>query len=212
MAKKRTDIPKAVGESVMKEYNHMCSVCGRYRPQLHHVDRNPANNDRLNLLPLCPNCHLQDAHDPTQPPDSRRLRLFRLYKDPMILDPRFQPVFKRMLPLYDEGMRKNWIKLFVYKVNELLDFIEELEMGKFYRKKLHDYLQNPIVHHNIKRVQDHTGPSPDPAPEQYEANVALQDEAFRYSLGLVEELIVEQLRYQGWVIQERKALADRSNP
>lgn len=59
-AKKRTSIPKAVQEKVLKEYAHKCSVCGAPHPQLHHIDEDPSNHSPHNLLPLCPNCHLTD--------------------------------------------------------------------------------------------------------------------------------------------------------
>jgi len=65
MPKKRLSIPKAISEQVLKEYRHKCAVCGRHDPQLHHIDEDPSNNDPANLMPLCPNCHIQDIHAPT---------------------------------------------------------------------------------------------------------------------------------------------------
>ena len=67
MTKKRISIPKTVAEEVLKEYRHKCAMCGRHEPQLHHIDEDPGNNDPVNLIPLCPNCHLQDIHAPTAP-------------------------------------------------------------------------------------------------------------------------------------------------
>ena len=62
--KTRTDIPKTVREAVLKEFNHRCAVCGGDRPHLDHIDEDPSNNDPFNLLPLCPNCHIRDRHNP----------------------------------------------------------------------------------------------------------------------------------------------------
>jgi 5-methylcytosine-specific restriction endonuclease McrA len=104
MAKKRVSIPRQVADAVLKEYRHKCAVCGRHSPQLHHLDEDPTNNDPKNLLPLCPSCHLQDIHDPTSPPELRKLRLFRIHKDPLILDPRFHPIYRRMGFLYDTDL------------------------------------------------------------------------------------------------------------
>ena len=59
MKSKRPGVPKTVKEAVLKEYNHLCSICGAPRPQVHHIDEDNANNDPLNLLPLCPNHHLR---------------------------------------------------------------------------------------------------------------------------------------------------------
>jgi NAD-dependent SIR2 family protein deacetylase len=134
MPKKRISIPKAVSETVLKEYRHKCAMCGRHTPQLHHIDEDTTNNTEQNLIPLCPNCHLQDAHDPTRPPDPAKLRLFRKYKDPLILDPRFHPIFIRAQFLYGEALR-NREHRFRNRANELLDFVAELSMGTFYRKK-----------------------------------------------------------------------------
>jgi 5-methylcytosine-specific restriction endonuclease McrA len=79
MPKDRPAIPKAVRESVLSEFNHRCAVCGEDKPQVHHIDEDPSNNDPMNLIPLCPNCHLIDQHNPTVPINARRLRLFRRY-------------------------------------------------------------------------------------------------------------------------------------
>lgn len=40
-------------------YDYRCCVCGLEKPNLHvhHLDHNHQNNDPLNLLPLCSNCH-----------------------------------------------------------------------------------------------------------------------------------------------------------
>ena len=31
-------MPKAVKEDVLAEYSHLCAVCARPNPQLHHID------------------------------------------------------------------------------------------------------------------------------------------------------------------------------
>jgi 5-methylcytosine-specific restriction endonuclease McrA len=66
MPQSRAKIPTALREAVLKSYNHRCAICGSDHPQIHHIDENPGNNDELNLLPLCPNCHLTDQHNPTE--------------------------------------------------------------------------------------------------------------------------------------------------
>jgi hypothetical protein len=89
MAKERIAIPKQIREQVLVEFNHRCAVCGADRPQVHHIDEDPSNNEPLNLLPLCPNCHLIDQHNPTGGMEIPKLLLFRRFKDPAIL--RCQP-------------------------------------------------------------------------------------------------------------------------
>src|SRR5262245_60806519 len=94
--KKRPAVSKAVSEQVLREYRHKCAVCGRHEPQLHHIDEDPTNNEPANLIPLCPNCHLQDIHAPTIPFETQKMRLFRQCKDPFILDARFDPIWTRV--------------------------------------------------------------------------------------------------------------------
>jgi hypothetical protein len=55
MRKARPSILRPIKDSVLREFNHRCAICGKERPQIHHIDENPANNDPLNLIPLCPN-------------------------------------------------------------------------------------------------------------------------------------------------------------
>ena len=50
MAKQRVNPSKAVRDSLLDEFNHRCAVCGVDRPQVHHIDENPSNNDPLNLI------------------------------------------------------------------------------------------------------------------------------------------------------------------
>lgn len=196
MPKKRVSIPKLVTEIVMKEYRYRCAICGRHNPQLHHLDEDPSNNDPGNLLPLCPNCHLQDVHDPTNPPDLRKLRLFRVHKDPLILDPRFHPIFRRMAFLYfDEELMSKRPRLFSYRANELLDFVGGFEMGEFYKKKILDHLKNPFTHYAIKYIEGGT----DIDENRIKSDPALKQAALAHRVEQIETLIIEALRYQNWV-------------
>jgi|GEM_PF-1141792 Predicted restriction endonuclease len=118
MAKDRPDNSKE-RRLVLDEYDNCCSVCGRSGNGLrgrglhcHHIDEDTENNDPMNLLPLCPNCHLMDTHNPTRFIEAEILRLFRQYKDPAILTPQFRPIFKRMrflddIPDYSEVSERN---------------------------------------------------------------------------------------------------------
>ena len=139
MADRRPTIPKAVRESVLSEFNHRCAICGKDRPHLHHIDADPVNNHPNNLIPLCPNHHLTDQHNPTAPMEPGLLELFRRYKDPVILRPQFVPLFNRMRFLYqrenpEAGLREG--EAVVESVKELLDFVSVLKMGTFYSKQL----------------------------------------------------------------------------
>ena len=81
----RKKLSIATRDAVLKEFNHLCAVCGGIGPQVHHVDEDNSNNVVENLLPLCPNCHLRDQHNPTRRHAVEKLQLFRKYKDPFSL-------------------------------------------------------------------------------------------------------------------------------
>ena len=142
MAKQRVNPSKAVRDSLLDEFNHRCAVCGVDRPQVHHIDENPSNNDPLNLIPLCPNCHLVDQHNPTAPVDPRKLKLFRVYKDPAILKSQFQPLFSRLL-FIDSIQDDQDVTEIEERVRELTSFVSTLEMGAFYGKQLEKVLKRP---------------------------------------------------------------------
>jgi len=190
MAKKRVSIPKHVSDQVLKEYRHKCAICGRSEPQLHHLDEDPSNNDPMNLLPLCPNCHLQDTHDPTGPPDPRKLKLFRRFKDPAILDPRFHTIFRRMIFLREVEREKPTRESYRIRVNELINFIEQFQMGAFYKEKILSLLNFPSRYYQLNLVQQGSSLS--------ESDPGFSEEAYGYALDQVELLIVEILRYQSW--------------
>src|SRR5215831_14957625 len=95
MKKQRPVIPQRVRAAVMREFNHLCALCGAVNPQLHHINEDPSDNDPGNLVPLCANHHITDQHNPTARVDPTKLRLFRKHKDPVILGPQFEPLFRR---------------------------------------------------------------------------------------------------------------------
>lgn len=61
----RVKIPREIERQVLSRANNrcqwkFCKVTGNL--QIHHIDRNPANNSLSNLIYLCHNCHYQKAH------------------------------------------------------------------------------------------------------------------------------------------------------
>jgi len=48
-------------KKILKKISKLCSICGKPRYAIHHIDRNPYNNRPKNLLPLCDSCH-KDVH------------------------------------------------------------------------------------------------------------------------------------------------------
>ena len=193
MTKRRPGIPKRVKDSVLAEFNHRCAMCGSERPQLHHLDQNPANNDPANLLPLCPNHHLTDQHDASNQMPHGKLRFFRAYKHRLILKPQFNALFRRMQFL--DAISDNQSVASLHRCGqELAEFIGALELGGFYSAAIRKLLELPPGR----------GPAVIPGdPESEEANRAARrkyDERYRMQLRTaavaVQRLVIEMLDYQ----------------
>lgn len=192
-AKRRASIPKSVKDAVLREYRHRCAVCGGDRPHLHHIDEDPSNNEPGNLIPLCPNHHLTDQHDPTAAIDHRRLRLFRDFKDPMILAEQFVPLWRRCSFILDaESVSGDGLDA---QARELTDFVAELKQGKFYAGRLRE-LVGPFAHVRVAILGDGR------AAEKWKHQVREDNEADRKKIIARRDealsLVVELLRYQDW--------------
>jgi hypothetical protein len=190
MAKNRTVIPNNVRDRVLDEYNHRCAVCGADRPQLHHIDEDPSNHDPLNLIPLCPNCHLSDKHNPTVTPNPNLLALFRKYKDPCILKPQFIPVFQRMVFLDMVDSDQFTTDAMRSSAEELQDFVGEMEMGKFYAKKIGE-LSHPKYTRLAVAVDMRAEERSQERKIEYQAQL-------RQNRETISALVVELLRFQKW--------------
>jgi hypothetical protein len=136
----RAAVPKKIKDTVLDEYSHRCAVCAGDRPHLHHIDEDNSNNSPMNLLPLCPNCHLRDQHNPTRMIEIGKLRLFREHKDPAILLPQFHPVYTRQLFLHDIEAGSESTDRYIVQAQELTELVAEMEMGTFYAKRINELL------------------------------------------------------------------------
>ncbi len=193
MPKKRVDIPKSIRDGVLREFNHRCAICGTDNPQVHHIDENPSNNEPLNLLPLCPNCHLVDQHNPTATIDPEKLRLFRMYKDPTILAPEFDPLFQRLGFFRQADNHSTNYDSLVAQAEELIDFVSALEMGSFYAKRIKELL--PESHGLLFWTPD----MPDHViKERYKEMDAEYCGTLSAARDEVYRLSIEMLRYQRW--------------
>lgn len=190
----REAIPKKTKDAVLDEYDHRCAVCGGARPHIHHIDEDASNNSALNLLPLCPNCHLRDQHNPTRKIDIPKLQLFRKYKDPAILKPQFHPIYLRQRFLDDVAPGDESAAEIERQAKELIDFVESFEMGNFYSKRLRDLI-GPIGRAFVLSLG--SGPDPNYERQQRSANSDYRKKLIQ-NQPLAQELLVELLRYQNW--------------
>jgi len=190
----RPAIPKKVREQVLKEYRHRCAICGGENPHLHHIDKNAKNIDPMNLIPLCPNCHLSDQHDPTKGIEPAILNLFRKFKDPAILQPPFYALFRRLSFLFHIEQDIT-AKDASDDSEELIDFVASLEMGDFYSKQLAQHIRKPR-HPRAFMLGD-----PD-SERQREQDLRKEDleylDQLRNHRDQAISLLVELLRFQNW--------------
>jgi hypothetical protein len=191
----RESIPKKIKDILLDEYNHKCAVCGSDRPHVHHINEDSSDSSINNLLPLCPNCHLSDQHNPTRKIDIPKLQLFRKYKDPVILKPQFHPIYTRQLFLMEVLPGYDSVEVIERQAKELIEFVGVLEMGEFYSKRLVEFI-GPLNRAMIMNL----GAEPD---ESYNRQVRSANTDYRNKIISNREnaiaLLVELLRYQGWV-------------
>ena len=196
MAKTRNAIPKQVQDAVLKEFDHRCAACPADRPHLHHIDGDPANNDPMNLIPLCPNCHLGGQHDASKSIPPAILAFFRRYKHRLILTPQFKPLWNRMTFLEDVSQFVAVASL-TERAGELTAFVSRLAMGDFYSERLASLFALPghggLLILGGSELED----------RRYDAAVAERDTAYRQHLRdsrpEVERLLVELLDFQNWL-------------
>jgi transcriptional regulator with XRE-family HTH domain len=193
----RQAIPTAVRNKVLGLFRHRCAICGRDKPQMHHIDENPGNNDELNLLPLCPNHHLVDVHDPTAPLDPLKLRLFREYRDPSILAPEFHPIFRRLRFVLDPSEVED-VDAVHKRIVDFVGFLNQFDKGPYYHVKVHDLLP---IHPFREIVLDlHEPPEHRAGRKRHHDEIELV--TFRKTLDenrqQILSLVIEMLRYQPW--------------
>lgn len=191
MGKTRLTIPKKVRDHVLGEFNHRCAVCGADKPHLHHIDEDPSNNEPLNLVPLCPNCHLTDQHNPTARLEPERLKLFRAHRDPAILRPEFQPLFKR-LQFFEDIRDSDKARELEARAEELCNFVAALTMGEFYKKQIERLTKRPS---HVYAVPFGGSPAHDALVEKHRRQYI---EQLREVKENAYSLAVELLRYQNW--------------
>jgi hypothetical protein len=209
-AKKRKSIPLKIEKQITKQYSNLCAICGKADPQVHHIDENPSNNEPLNIIPLCTDCHLIKIHKKNIYP-REIIRLFRVYKSKLILSDKFLPIFNRMKFLLAEDISSYDSKVLQSEYNDLISFIKAMEMGILYAGKIKKLLYFPLEYH----VEIVAYP-PDP---EYDALVGRSSSStyssksnnkgssikaftdmYRENKEKVIGLIIEQLIYQKWVL------------
>lgn len=195
----RLAIPKGVKDAVLREYSHLCAVCGTTDPHLHHIDEDNANNEPKNLLPLCPTHHLRDQHNPTRRIEIPKLQLFRKYKDPFILLPQFHPIYVRQQFLDELTENHAEVEAIIRAGDELTSFVLARSMGAFYGQKIKTLI-GQMSWSAFMPIDGEASPE----------HVRVQSqERRRYRAALIanhdgiKAQLVELLRYQSWSASAR---------
>lgn len=191
----REAIPNKTRDAVLDEYNHRCAICGKDRPQLHHIDEDRINNAPQNLLPLCANHHLTDQHNPTRMIEIGKLRLFRRHKDPCILLPQFDPIYRRQRFLEEVLPDRDPATSLDEAVTELVDFVRHMEKGVFYAERLEKLLADSGVSIFSLDEPEHVFAARmrKRGAEHREKVIGNRDAA--------QALLVEMLVYQNWQVR-----------
>jgi hypothetical protein len=194
----RVSPPRSIKTSVLEDFSGRCAACGAPKPRLHLIDENEPRGDARNWLPLCPNEHLFDFHDPTTPIAAQKLRLLRQFKDPSVLKPQFQPIFRRLQWLDEIGDTQS-VETLTPRALELVNFLVAFEMGIYYGGRVHELLKPPAP------ILPPAPPSrglPRDATQQLSHAEAQYDEALRTQMRNSRDevffLCVEMLRFQKW--------------
>ena len=161
----------------------------------------------MNLLPLCPNCHLTNRHNPTSRIENKKLALFRQFKDPAILSPQFHPLYLRLGFVDSINLSDEPVESAEKQANELIDFVRALNMGSFYSQQLNEYLERPPRVYMRHLEMDY-----DP---EYERQLKEANRKYREQLlnarDIVVKLVVELLRYQEWNGKNSKERSPQSH-
>jgi hypothetical protein len=170
---------------VLREYRDRCALCGRNdRVTVRHLDGDRTNTDVLNLLPLCIRHDLVDPHDPTASPPAAKLRLFRVYKDPTILGPEFEVLFRRLHFLLVPDVLRSAEDLHG-RAKDLIALVQAMKMADYYVPEVSKLLLHCRAPASVREVQEYV----------------------RGQRDRVFERIVEALRFQRWSHPSDRALA-----
>jgi hypothetical protein len=210
LAKLRTNIPKAISEKVLKEYNNHCARCNSSSPELHHIDEDPSNNEILNLIPLCPNCHQNWAHSSLANVNPLLIKLLRRYKNKKMLANEFVPLLRRLEFLeHIKSMESSEIEK---SIKNLLELISHHEKGGFFASQIVDKIGEYPRYMPGFLVYDYVAKELTPETKRFMKqqldrhivawniyNVQLYENRY-----LVYEAIDELLSYQNWRDENQK--------
>jgi len=160
----RKGVPESLRKKVLKRDNFRCRLCGYAFLEVHHIDRNPENNNLDNLVTLCRKCHFEiHARDYLEPKSYREQEISKV-KD--ILLERIESIVKNSIKIdvkvnvEFKGKRKSRIFLELEKDAQKLNLLKQtlgsVVEGKIRRllEPLERKLENIIAYEIWKNIRE----------------------------------------------------------
>ena len=186
---------------ILKEFRYLCAMCGKPEPHIRHIDNINSNNSDENLLPLCPNHHLLDAHSPTKRLPPAKLALFRKHRDPTIFLPQFQALFLRMeFLLTTEALKLEHPQL-KSATTDLIEFVSHLGMGQYYSQKLHKLIGWVEPCHSVYNSPEEHLSHFQRDIQKLETTMAAYPKRIEANRLTSIDLLIECLRFQNWTVK-----------
>lgn len=191
----RERIPEPLKRKILSEYDHKCALpeCSE-RGHIHHIDEDNTNNTPENLIPLCPNHHMNGQHNIYRKIPIERLRLFRIYKEDKLLASEADSLIGRFAKLYeavDSGDDFSSIKSIS---DDFVCFIDSYKDSPYYTKKLIG-----LIKYRGPAIVSYGG-----SEQSCENKQLLQNSYKKFPIRLldkkeeIERLLVEFVRQQSW--------------
>ncbi len=141
--KDRIRVPQKIRDEVLVEFHHTCVRCDAPYHEVHHIDGDPSNNIKDNLIVLCPNCHQGKVHGKSIKITHEQLRLYKKMKSKAV----FKPIYYAVKNRFEFIEAKKYEYLTVDEIStesqDLIEFISTLSHGEYYVRKLEECLRKP---------------------------------------------------------------------
>ena len=132
-----------------------------------------------------------DTDNPTRKIETGRLRLFREWKDPAILSPQFEPLFRRLVLLQHSSGDTEEV---CGQAEDFCNFVRSLRMGRYYANRFHELIKPPLLFVLTEEAKRQS--------EQYRIEGAQLINRLNDCYAELVRLSVELLRYQDWAVSE----------
>jgi hypothetical protein len=147
MTNKRPSIPPKTLDKILSWSNRHCCMCEKQctvNIEIHHLDKNPQNNELDNLIPLCFDCHGNLEHYNNKHPKGLKYRINEIKKRrEQIYEkytiPYLRSALIKISNLIDDKTRREWGN-FTFRVEPL-----SIDLPSKLRIKLVSFIDNKKI-------------------------------------------------------------------